>query len=195
MDTEIFNQNITGLGAAIANLRLAERTHIKINTLTEQVEKARSEAGKMDTELDKIKADRKALQQKKTLLIAKTCDALAKAVTKLLPEGECLLSFHKDKFRLGWDRKGNVTPYLGLSGGEKALFDIPFAAALLGDAKNKIVLCELAEAGDEHVRAFIEQVAKSTPNIQILAATVHNPYSGKAEAPDSWTTLNSRRVA
>lgn len=178
MQKQILTDLISGLKSSITTLRESERAHIKAQTIAEQIQKARVESDKLEADLEKSKEARKEKEQKKLSLTEETCKKLAFDVSNLLPLGKCVLSFNDEAFELGWQwPHGHTTPYLGLSGGEKAMFDVALASALLGSVKEKLLIGEFGEVPGKNIREFIEKIAELKPDMQILGAGWHNPKS------------------
>jgi len=182
MDKSILLQQRDGLKAAITNAREAERVHIKVNTLTEQIEKARVDRDPLEKRLSEIKEEKIKLKTEKTLSLSGTAGKLQTEITKLLPDGEAVLRIDEDGLFIGLKRTAGITPYLSLSGGEKAFYDAALANALLGDSPNKIIIGELAEVDADKMSTLLKEVVEVHPNVQLIFNSCHAPK----EIPDEW---------
>ena len=186
MDKKILEDQISGLKNSIKELRAKERIHIKANTLSEQIEKARFETASLQNELSKIKAKVCELQSKKEAALQKIFLDLSVAITRLLPTGEASVQINEGAVFMGWmqDKQG-ITPYLGLSGGEKAFFDLALTRALLGKSKEKILIGEVAEVDSENITKLLAKISEQHPDTQIIL----NTWSKPKEVPKEWKTI------
>jgi len=182
MDKQILIQQRDGLKAAIKADRDAKDIHIKANTLAEQIEKARVDRDPLEQRLTEIKDEKVKLKTEKTLSLSGTAGKLQAEITKLLPNGEAILRIDEDGLFIGLKREAGITPYLSLSGGEKAFFDSALANALLGDSPNKIITGELAEVDAEKMSILLKEISGIHPNVQFIFNSCHAP----SEIPNDW---------
>jgi hypothetical protein len=182
MDKEILLQQRDGLRAAIKDAREAERILIKANTLAEQVEKARVDRDPFEKRITEIKEEKAKLKTQKTTSLSGVAAKLQGEITKLLPDGEAVLRIDDDGIFIGLKREKGITPYLSLSGGERAFYDAALANALLGDSQNKIIVGEVAEVDSGRMSTLLKEISTIHPNVQFLFNSCHAP----AEIPDDW---------
>jgi len=185
MDKQILIQQRDGLKAAIQDAREAERVHIKSNTLAEQIEKARVDRDPLEKRLSEIKEEKVKLKTEKTLSLSGTAGKLQGEITKLLPDGEAVLRIDEEGLFIGLKREAGITPYLSLSGGEKAFFDAALANALLGDSPNKIIIGELAEVDEMKMSTILKEISTVHPDVQFLFNSCHAPK----EIPNEWNVV------
>ena len=182
MDKQILLQQRDGLKKAIGDSREAERVHIKANTLAEQIEKARVDRDPLDKRIAEIKDEKVNLKTEKTLSLSGTAGKLQNEITKLLPDGEAILRIDEEGLFIGLKRAAGVTPYLSLSGGEKAFYDAALANALLGNSPNKIIIGEMAEVDADKMSTFLKEITEVHPDVQFVFNSCHAPK----EIPEGW---------
>jgi hypothetical protein len=182
MDKQILNQQRDGLKASIKADREAKDIHIKANTLAEQIEKARVDRDPLEKRLAEIKDEKTKLKTEKTLSLSDTAGKLQAEITKLLPNGESVLRIDEDGIFIGFKREKGITPYLSLSGGEKAFYDAALANALLGDSPNKIIIGELAECDADKMSTLLKEITEIHPDVQFVFNSCHAPK----EIPNDW---------
>ena len=185
MDKELLLQQRDGLKAAIKACRDAKDIHIKANTLAEQIEKARVDRDPLEKRIAEIKEEKTKLKTEKTLSLSGTSGKLQAEITKLLPDGEAVLRIDEEGIFIGLKRDGKVTPYLSLSGGERAFFDAALANALLGDSLNKIIIGELAEVDAEKLSNLLKEVVEVHPDVQFIFNSCHAPK----KIPEGWKVV------
>ena len=182
MDKAILIQQRDGLKGAINDAREAERILIKANTLAEQVEKARVDRDPFEKRITEIKEEKAKLKTQKTTSLSGVAAKLQGEITKLLPDGEAVLRIDEEGIFIGLKRDGKVTPYLSLSGGERAFFDAALANALLGDSLNKIIIGEMAEVDADKMSTLLKEITEIHPDVQFIFNSCHAPK----EIPDNW---------
>ena len=189
MDKQLLTDQIAGLKAAITKGREAERLHIKKATLTEQIEKARVEADELSEQLATVREEKKDLKATKAASMADSCTSIQDRVTTFLPKGEAIFRIEEDgSLYIGMLAHDDaiVTPYMGLSGGEKAAFDLALSNALLDGAGVKILIGEVAELDDEKLKILLLNIEKEHPDAQVLLSTCHKP---QGVLPGEWNTV------
>ena len=189
MDTQLLTDQINGLRAAIAKNREAERLRIKKATLTEQIEKARGEADELSEQLASAREEKKKLKAVKAGSMADSCKQIEDRVTKFLPQGEAIFRIEEDgSLFVGLLAHDDaiVTPYMGLSGGEKAAFDLALSNALLDGAGVKILIGEVAELDEEKLKLLLLNIEKEHPDAQVLLSTCHEP---QGVLPGEWNIV------
>lgn len=170
---EIIKAQIEGLTASIEDLRGKERVFIKSNTLAESIEKARADKEILETELAEVKNNKTIIKDQKAEMLKSVCDPLAKKIDEFLPKG-CAVINMDDGLYIGWNNEKSLTPYLGLSGGEKVQYDGALANALLGDSKNKVIVLEAGELDDDNLDKSLERLRSQAGKAQIIVNTCHN---------------------
>ena len=182
---EMLKDNIVGLKMAIHMAREIERLFIKSNTLSEAIEKARSDLTQIEEELEEAKQMKASLKTEKFAMLKEACDPLAEKISSLLPYGEAVIKMEEELF-IGWS-KGNreTTPYQGLSGGEKCFFDSALSHALLTGKGQKILVVEAAEEDEFTLTSSLNTISKKNPEAQIIVLTCHAPK----EVPKPWKVV------
>jgi chromosome segregation ATPase len=184
---ELLKDNIQGLKSAIQTLRETERLFIRANTLSEQVEKARSDFKQIEEDLEAAKEEKASLKAEKFAMLKEACEPLAEKITALLPRGVAVVRMEEELF-IGMivDPMSPVTPYSGLSGGEKCFFDLALSNALLTRKGQKILVIEAAEEDEVTLAASLATISKTHPEVQVLVLTCHAPN----EIPAPWKVVS-----
>jgi len=173
---ELIKDQIQGLKAAIQTLRETDRLFIKANTLSEAIEKARSDLTQTEEDLEEAKNLKANLKTEKFAMLKEACDPLAEKITSLLPYGIAIIRMEEELF-IGWGQPdmGPITPYAGLSGGEKSFFDASLCNALLTGKGQKILVIEAGEMDDKNLNQTLLTIAETHPDAQVLVLTCHAP--------------------
>jgi len=185
MDKKILQNQIQGLEAKIVELRANERLFIKAQGIDEAAAKSQKEIADHEIETQAIKEDIAEKKAKKSAALKPTAKALAAAMGETLPKGEAVLNIEDGKVFLGWKIEGNVTPYNGLSGGEKMAFDPSLGNALLGDCE-KLTIVEAAELDSENLMYALAQI-KANGKGQFIVNTCHAPLA--VQMPEGWNVV------
>lgn len=182
---ELLKDQIQGLRSAIQTLRGTERLFIKANTLSEAIEKARSDFQQIEEDLEATKEMKASLKAEKFAMLKEACDPLAAKITSLLPAGTAIVQMEEELF-IGWSKgTRETTPYQGLSGGEKTFFDAALSNALLTGKGEKILVVEAAEQDEFTLHSTLEMITKNNPEAQIIVLTCHAPE----EVPKEWKVV------
>lgn len=186
-DTAILEQQVQGLEARLKALRGELALYNQAKGLEEVIETQRAKAATARKDLVEAKAALEGLKNKKAKAVAKTCEALAGVMGQILPEGEAVMRIEDDgAVTLAWKRPdGRTIPHAGLSGGQRVLFDAALAHALLGDARNRVLILEAAELDEAHLTIALEHMATSNPGTQLVVNSCHEP----AEVPEGWDVV------
>uniref|UniRef100_A0A6M3IQ91 Uncharacterized protein n=1 Tax=viral metagenome TaxID=1070528 RepID=A0A6M3IQ91_9ZZZZ len=176
---------IDGLKVSIRTLRESERLMIKANTLAEQIAQAQSNIGKFTEDLQEVKTKKETLKNQKGILLQDALEPLNQAITALLPRGEAVIVMDEDGLFIGWKDGVRLVPYLGLSGGEKILFDGALCAAMLKGSGDKIIVFESAEVDQGNLNGLISTITKVHPDVQVIISTWAKPDS--FDIPEWWT--------
>ncbi len=182
---EMLKDQIQGLKQSIKTLRETERLFIKSQTLAEQVEKARSDMTGYEEDLEVTKEEKAAMRAEKFAMLKEACDPLAEKITSLLAYGEAVVTMEDELF-IGWKHNERVTPYSGLSGGEKVFWDAAMSNALLTGPGQKILIIEAAEEDEETLQDSLTRILTVHPEAQVLLLTCHAPE----EFPEGWKVVN-----
>ncbi|MDD1779023.1 MAG: hypothetical protein LUQ65_12730 [Candidatus Helarchaeota archaeon] len=183
MDKQMFLDQIEGLKISIEALRETERIHIKVTTLTEQIEKARVEKGELETKIEGLKKQKIDLKFQKANSLNNVAKKIEDQITKLLPNGQAVFTIGEDGVFIGLKHHGDkVTPYLSLSGGEKAFFDPALCVPFLGKSDNKILLIEAAEMDPEKLSLQLQEILNAKSDIQWIVSSCHEPK----KIPERW---------
>ena len=179
MDEEMLQQQIDGLTAQIKTKRDELLCVVKAQGLIEEAEKARVEAEELAITIQATKEAIAELKGKKRAALKATCDALSTAITEALPYGEGRIGMSEDgqTVWIGWGE----TPYEGLSGGEKAMFEAALSRALLGTGE-KCLIMECAELDDKNLWATMDRLSKLGAETQVIMLSCHAPM----DVPAGW---------
>lgn len=186
MTPDEIREKIAEVEARLNWLENQIRMHNEIQTLDKQIESVVEEIHGLDVSIQADKEEIAELAGQKANYVAETCRRLAQEATRLLPTGMAVIKIQDDdSVVIGWNRERGFVPYSGLSGGQKVVFDMALASALLGAGKNKILVAEAAELDAENLKTFLEHVQENIPeNTQVIVNTCH-----EVEAPEGWTSI------
>lgn len=166
-DIQMMKDQLNGLIEKGKALREKERVHLKLQGINEEIEKTGQEREQYRQDLEEAKGKRDELVKKKNDAVAETAEKIASKMDEILPVGQAVFDM-TDGLVIGWaDGEGKTTPYNGLSGGEKQMFDSALAHVL--DAN--IIVLEAAELDDDHLLASLEDLAKTEK--QVIVNTCH----------------------
>ena len=184
---EMLSAKINGLQASLKNLRETERSFIKANALDEQIQKAGSDRAKIEEDLEEIKSDKTALKALKSNLMDSVCGRVADAVSELLPDGAAVVRIEDGKLFIGRQltHDGPRVSYLGLSGGERVLFDAALSNALLSDSDHKVLVVEAAECDQESLSGILLRISGMHPDCQVIVNSWFD-FLQPEELPDGW---------
>jgi hypothetical protein len=179
MSQELQDQ-ITGLDARLKELRAVKDRFVKAQGLEEESEKARQEIGELEIDLQAVKEELSELRDKKAQSLGTTTGALSDRISEGLPAGRGVMEISEDnEVWIGWEKEGRRRPYVGLSGGEKAVFGAAMANALLGTGP-KTLIVEAGEIDGDQLVAAMERLAGLPEEMQVLLMSWHRPYSKPA---------------
>lgn len=175
MDTELMNNQITGLIEAGKKLREKEALFLKAQGLDEEITKAQADIEVDEEAAEDLKEELKGLKSEKADAMSATAEGLAMKMGEILPEGNAVFRVDEGGVFLGWDK----TPYHGLSGGQKTIFD----AALTNALKADLLIIEAAELDRKHLERSMERL-KDHP-AQVIVNTCHVPET----IPENFTVV------
>ena len=179
MSTEILLQQISGLRQRIDALRETERSFVKTQGLDEQIEKARLNITKLETDIAAFKEELSELNAQKIKAMTETAVALSRKMNEVLPEGKAIFDVTDGKVFFGWKIGKDVKPYAGLSGGEQKVFDSALVYALGAN----VVIVEAAELDSRRLPAALSALNKV--DAQVICLTCHEPEG----IPKGWEVI------
>ncbi len=182
---QLIRDQILGLKSAIQTARETERLFIKSNTLSEAIEKARSDFQQIEEELEEAKQTKASLKTEKFAMLKEACDPLSEKISSLLPHGFAVIRMEEELF-IGWGNEDRITPYNGLSGGERVFFDCALSNSLLTGKGHKILVLEAAELDEPTLAGTLLTISEANPDAQVLVLTCHAPK----EVPECWKVVN-----
>ena len=175
MDKQIITDQITGLIEQGKTLRSQEAIFLKMQGINEEIEKTRADQEENKDKLVKAKETLKKLVAQKNDAVEKSFSKIKDKMNKVLPSGQAAIDLDDGLF-IGWEVEVGInTPYNGLSGGQKQMFDGALAHVL--DAN--IIVMECAELDDDHMLAMLEDLAYLDK--QCLVSTCHPVNAKPAE--------------
>lgn len=175
MEIQMIENQIAGLKESLTALNQNKDDFVKAQGVQQEERKIRVEIVGKKESLTEKKVELSQLKITKAEAVQETSRGLAEKMGEVLPRGTAVLEIEDGKVFIGW---GN-TPYNGLSGGEKVIFDGALAHAL--DAS---ILCyEAAEVDLENLDELIKRLSQSDK--QILLSTWVRPTT----IPDGWTVV------
>jgi len=166
-DIQMMNDQLTGLIAKRKALRERESVFLKAQGINEEIEKTSQERSGYVEDLEKTKARRDDLISKKNNAVAEAAGKIVEKMKSVLPVGEAVFEVTDSSLLLGWEVDKKFTPYNGLSGAQKQIFDGALAHVL--DAN--IIVLEAAELDHDHLLAALEDLSKL--DAQVIVNTCH----------------------
>ncbi len=173
-DIQTTRELIAGLNQKKKNLRADEAIFLKLSGINEEIEKAIQDKAGFEEKLVIAKRCRDEAKKKKAAAVGETTARIAEKMNAVLPYGSAVFTYAEDddgkrSMRIGWEEKvktdtgdgvynvdGNITPYNGLSGGEKQIFD----AALANVLDANIIVVEAAELDDDNFQKTLLELSK-----------------------------------
>jgi len=188
LKSELLKEQMESLKFYRKQLKENERVFIKHSGIAESIEQYRVEISQRESELESEKDKLYELKAAKSDAVKGTLMAVQDRITELLPEGEGIVHIEDDgSFVIGWMLPSKpLVPYAGLSGGQKVIFGRALSNALMGDAKNKVLIYEAAEVDSSNLLPMLEQIEANTePDTQVIASTWYAPE----EVPTGWNVI------
>lgn len=159
-DTQTLKQMLGGLQQKLLSLRDDEKIFLKVSGLNEEITKASIEKEGYQDEITKSKKRRDDGKARKAVSIAETTSKIEQKINNVLPFGQAVFTYEdeegKRSMKIGWKHDDVVTPYYGLSGMEKQVFDAALAHLLDAD----IIVVEAAESDPDNLIKILEELAK-----------------------------------
>jgi len=180
MDTNLIEQQITGLKGKLEELRGQEKLLVRASGIDEEAAKIRVEMDGLKNKTDVLKEEIEGLVGQKNTAVSATARALSETMSQILPVGSAVFRVDEDgNAFIGW-KNGHVVPYDGLSGGERVMFD----AALCHALRANVIIQEAAELDGE---ALLNNLAKTANSeTQFIASTCHAP----GEVSTKWKVIS-----
>jgi len=167
MNKQLLKDSINGLIEKGKNLRKDESIFLKLQGINETIEKTKQDRTKTQTDLETAKANKKELIAKKNEAVSASFSKITAKMNVVLPGGQAAINLDDGLF-IGWEAEPGVyTPYNGLSGGEKQIFDTALSHVL----DSNIIIVEGAELDNDHILAAMEDL--NGIDKQVLMATCH----------------------
>ena len=172
-DIQTLKDMAAGLRQKQKNLRAGEAVFLKVSGLNEEIEKASQENQEYKAELVVSKKRRDEAKARKADAVSKTTAKIAGKMNQVLPFGEAVFSYDEDEdgkrlMRIGWKTDGKTTPYNGLSGAQKQIFDSALMLVLDAD----IIVVEAAELDPTNLGKTLKELAGIDK--QVLISTCHS---------------------
>lgn len=180
---QTMREMVIGLKQKKKNLQADEAVFLKLSGINEEIEKAVQDKSGFETELTEAKRRRDDAKKQKADAVAETTSRIAGKMNAVLPVGSAIFTYAEDdegkrSMKIGWKNNDAETPYNGLSGGEKQIFD----AALANVLDANIIVVEAAELDDENFQATLLELSKLDK--QVILNTCH-PVAG-LEIPENF---------
>jgi len=166
IDIQMMKDQIAGMITKGEDLRKKEKVFLKAQGISEEIERANQDREKTTKELAAAKEKKKDLIAKKGKAVAGAAGKIVEKLNELLPFGSAVFDC-TDGLVIGWKDEEKFTPYNGLSGGQKQIFDTALAHVL--DAN--IIVLEAAELDIDHMSAALEDFAGIEK--QVIVNTCH----------------------
>jgi len=186
---DLMQQNITGLEAKLQSLRDRLALFQKAQGLEEEEQKARLDLEKLKESIQESKTVMAELQTRKAAAIESTGAQLSATMSALLPDGKAVFKIEDEAVFIAWERNGILTPYAGLSGGERVAFDLAIGYALAGSG-DKVLVLEAAEMDNSRLFETLSHIIQQPvmEDAQIIINTCH-PVTDPVPAGWEVTTL------
>ena len=180
-DIKTMKEMITGLEQKKKNLVADEKVFLKLSGINEEIEKANQDKAGYEDELSEAKERRDDAKKRKADAVSGTTTKIAGKMNAVLPMGSAVFSYAEDDdgkrdLKIGWMVGGVTTPYNGLSGGEKQIFD----AALANVLDANIIVVEAAELDGDNLIKTLDELSKLDK--QVIINTCH-PITGEIPEP------------
>jgi hypothetical protein len=185
-DIQTMQQMIAGLKQKKNNLQADEAVFLKLSGINEEIEKALQDKDGYDSLLIEAKSRRDDAKKRKAGAIAGITSKIAQKMNEVLPSGEAVFTYEEDQdgkrsMKIGWKGGDTVTPYNGLSGMQKQVFDSALAHVLDAD----IIVLEAAELDHENLEKTLAELSRLDK--QCLISTCH-PLEG-IKIPENFTVV------
>jgi len=171
-DIQTMNQMVAGLRQKRQSLQSDEAIFLKLSGINEEIEKALQDKQGHEQELIEAKKRRDDAKKKKAGAIAGITSKIAEKMNAVLPSGESVFTYEEDdgkrSMRIGWKEGKTVTPYNGLSGMQKQVFDTALAHVLDAD----IIVLEAAELDPKNLEKTLAELSKLEK--QVMVSTCHS---------------------
>ncbi len=151
-DIQAMKEMLTGLESKKTRLDGEKDIFLRVAGMNEEIERANQDKSDHEKSLAKAKLNRDKLKKKKADAVSKTTEKITEKMNSVLPFGEAVFSYDEDEegkrdLHIGWKNDNVTTPYNGLSGAEKQMFD----AALANVLDANIIVLEAAELDPDNL--------------------------------------------
>ena len=169
-DIQTMQQMIAGLQQKKKNLQVDEAVFLKLSGINEQIEKASQDRDEYQKELAEAKARRDNAKKKKAAAVSEVTSKIEQKMEAVLPSGKAVFTYEEDddgkrSMKIGWMDDEKMTPYNGMSGMQKQVFDTALAHLLDAD----IIVLEAAELDQENLEKTLLEL--SLLDKQVLVST------------------------
>ena len=169
-DIQTMQEMITGLQQKKENLEADEAVFLKLSGVNETIEKGIQDGDEYKTELVVAKKVRDDAKKRKAQAVSGITAKISEKMNVVLPVGESIFTYAEDddgkrSMKIGWKEKETVTPYNGLSGMQKQVFN----AALANVLDANIIVVEAAELDPENLKQALPEL--SNLDKQVLVST------------------------
>lgn len=175
-DTQTMQDMLTGLRQKKKNLEADEKIFLRVAGINEEIEKASQDRSEYEKELIEAKKVRDAAKAKKADAVALTTSMITEKMNAVLPSGSAVFTYLEDDdgkrdLKIGWQEGETVTPYNGLSGMQKQVFD----AALANVLDANIIVLEAAELDLDNLEKALVDLAKLDKQVIVNTWCKVNP--------------------
>ncbi len=189
LKSDLMKQQEEALTTTGKGLRADEAIFLKHAGIAESIEKYKLDVTRTEAALEVKKEELAELKAQKAEAVKSTLMDIQDKITELLPEGDGIVHINDDdSFIIGWMLPSKpLVPYEGLSGGQKVVFGRALSNALMGDAKNKLLVFEAAEVDPPNLTSMLERiVAHTNEETQVIVNTWFMPES----IPKGWNLID-----
>lgn len=183
-DIEILKDQVNALAQKNRELRKKETAFLRLQGIGEEIEKASGDRESLQKALKEAEEEKKTLLKKKKDAVSESLQKIMDRMNEVLPIGEAFLVYEDKSVFIGWKTGERITPYNGLSGGEKQIFDTAIAHILNAN----ILVLEAAELDNQHIAAALEDLEKAST--QVIVNTCHTP----PHVPESFVVVSTDEV-
>ncbi|OEU68475.1 MAG: hypothetical protein BBJ57_07295 [Desulfobacterales bacterium PC51MH44] len=185
----MIKEQIAALEAYRKQLKEKHTAFLKVSGIAESTEQYKGEVSRLEASLEIKKEELYELKATKQDAVKDTLIAIQDRITRLLPQGDGIVHIEDDgSFVVGWMLPNRpLVPFAGLSGGQTIVFGRALSSALMGDAKNKILVYEAAEVDPPNLKAMLGRIEANTDDdTQVIVNTWFQPE----EVSGAWTLIN-----
>ncbi len=189
LKSDLMKQQEEALISKGEGYRKDEAIFLKHAGIAESIEKYKLDVTRTEAALEVKKEDLAELKAQKSDAVRNTLISIQDKITELLPEGDGVVHINDDNsFIIGWMLPSKpLVPYAGLSDGQKVIFGRALSNALMGDAKNKLLVFEAAEVDPPNLELMLDRIVSNTDDdVQVIVNTWFRPES----IPKGWNLID-----